>query len=82
MLDPPYYTVPHWKALSSGKYKLGGPSFGSTLKICQGIMKSANLLHKRGIFYSQSIRTVSHLQLKGQDGTFFVKYTNECYAVC
>ena len=41
-------TVNHWKALSSDKVESRLLSCGSTLNICQGVLKSANLLHKSG----------------------------------
>ena len=41
------HTVTHLKALNCGKYGPRGPSCGSTLKTCQGIWKSAILLHKQ-----------------------------------
>ena len=37
------HAVPHWKALSKSKYEGRGLS---TLKICQDILKSANLLYR------------------------------------
>ena len=42
------HRVPHWKALSSGKYEPRRLRFGSSLNICQDVLKSANLLHKQG----------------------------------
>ena len=36
----------------------GGLSCGSTSSICQGVLKSENLLHKRGFVKTQSLRTV------------------------
>ena len=54
------YAVPHWKAFSSGKYEPGGLSCGSTLNICQGVLKSVNLLRKRGfISFPMTITVLS-----------------------
>ena len=39
------YTVPNWKALKNDKYEARGLRFSSTLKICQDVLKSVNLLH-------------------------------------
>ena len=50
--------MPHWKALSSGKYVPRQLSCGSTLNICQGVLKSANLLHKRGFILFPMASTV------------------------
>ena len=53
------HTVPHWKALRYGKKcELRGLSCNISLNICQDVMKSANLLHKRGFGDSQSNTTV------------------------
>ena len=52
------HTVPHWKALRYGKDESRELSCGSTSSICQGILKSHNLLHKQGFVETQSIRTV------------------------
>ena len=40
-------TVLHCRGLSSGKYEPRGLRFDSTLKICQVLLNSGNLLHKR-----------------------------------
>ena len=42
------HTVPHLKFIIHGKYETRGLSCGSTSSICQEILKSDNLLHKRG----------------------------------
>ena len=47
------HTVPHWKVISSGKYEPRGLRCSSTYDICQNVLKSANLLHKRDFFDSQ-----------------------------
>ena len=52
------HPVTHYIALSNGKYELRGLCCGSTVNICQGILKSANLLHKWGFVKTQSLRTV------------------------
>ena len=52
------HAVPHWKALGCGKYEPRGLSYGSTLNICQGVLKSANLLHKRGFISFPMASTV------------------------
>ena len=39
------HSVPHWKALNSGKYEPRGLSCGSTLSIYQDFLKSSNLFH-------------------------------------
>ena len=41
------------------KYEAGALSCGSTLNVCQDILKSANLLHKGGFIDSQMINTVA-----------------------
>ena len=38
--------MPHWKALRYGKDDSRGLTYGSTLNIHQGILKSGNLQHK------------------------------------
>jgi len=60
------HTVLYWKALNCGRYEPGGLSHGSTLGICQGILKSASLLHEQGFDDSQTCTTVFHFasQLK------------------
>ena len=60
------HTVPHWKALSSGKYEQKWLRCGSTLTICQDALKSANkfILHKRGFVDSQMKSTVSWMNMK------------------
>ena len=50
---------PHLKALSSGDYKPRGQSCGSTLNICQGVLKSAILLSNWGCVKPQLIHTVN-----------------------
>ena len=52
------HTVPHWKALRYGKNGSRELSCGSTSSICQGILKSDNLLHKRAFVKTQSLHTV------------------------
>ena len=51
--------MPHWKALRYGKDGSRGLSCCSTFSICQGVLKSENLLHKRGFVKTQSLRTVT-----------------------
>ena len=51
------YTVPNLKALRYGIYEARGLSCGSTSTICQGIMKSGNLLNQQGFVKTQSLRT-------------------------
>ena len=53
------HTVPHWKALGSGKHEASGLSCGSTLNIHQDILKRRNLLHKWGFVDSQFGTTVT-----------------------
>ena len=48
------YSVPHWKTLTYGEYE---PRGGSTLNICQDVLKSANILQKQGFVDSQSHST-------------------------
>ena len=36
-----------------------GQSYGSTLNNCEGVLKSTNLLHKQGLFKTQSLYAVS-----------------------
>ena len=52
------HTVPHLKALGSGKYGPRGLWCDSTLNICQVDLKIANLLHKWGFVDSQTQTTV------------------------
>ena len=52
------YTAPHWKALRYGKDGSSELSFGSTSSVCQGILKSDNLLLKQGFVKTQSLRIV------------------------
>ena len=40
------HTVPHLKALISGKNEPRGLRYGSTFRVCQALLKSAILLHK------------------------------------
>ena len=47
------YTVQQLKALRYGKDDSRGQNCGSTLKIYQGVLKSGNLLYKRGSADSQ-----------------------------
>ena len=51
--------MPHLKALNYGKDESKELSCGSTSSICQGILKSDNLLHKPGFVKTQSLRTVT-----------------------
>ena len=60
------HTVPHWKALRYGKDGSREISCGSTSSICQDILKSDNLLHKRGFVKTQSLRTVSTFIVKAK----------------
>ena len=64
-------TVPHWKALRYGKDESRGLSYDRTLSICQDVLKSGNLLHKRGLDYSQSHTTVNNALKKGQKCKLF-----------
>ena len=47
-----------WKFLSVGQYELRKLRISSKFIICQGILKIASLLHKRGFFDSQLLCTV------------------------
>ena len=40
------YTVPHLKALISGKMEPRGLRWGSTFRVCQALLNTAILLHK------------------------------------
>ena len=42
------HAITYWKALRCGKYETRGLNCGSTLSICQDVLKSDNLLHKLG----------------------------------
>ena len=53
------HTVPHWKALRSGKNETRGVSCSSNSSIYNDDLKRANLLHKRGPVDSQLIATVN-----------------------
>ena len=55
------HTVPRWKALKYGKYDKRRLSCGSTLSICQDVLKSINLLHSRDLVDSQTVTTVNLL---------------------
>ena len=50
--------MPHLKALRYGIYETRGLSCGSTSSICQGILKSGNLLQKLVFVKTLSLRTV------------------------
>ena len=52
------HTVSNWKTLSFSKYEARGLSSGNTLRLCQDVLKSANLLHKLGLVDSQMKTTV------------------------
>ena len=56
-IDTQGHTVPQLKALSYDRYERRGHSCGSTSSICQDILKSDNLLHKRGFVKTQSLHT-------------------------
>ena len=62
IFDTPFeiqgHTVSHLKALRYGIYEKRGLSCGSTPSICQGILKSGNLLHKWGSVKTQLSHTV------------------------
>ena len=51
--------VPHWKALGVGKHEPRKLSCGSAFKICQGILKSVNLVQKGSSVKTQSLSTVN-----------------------
>ena len=50
--------MPYWKALRYGKDGSRQLGCGCTSSICQGILKSVNLLHKQGFVDSQMKTTV------------------------
>ena len=52
-------TIPHWKALSNGKYEPRVLCCGSTLNICQDVLRSGNLLHTQGFVLFPMVSTVS-----------------------
>ena len=52
------HTAPNWKALTCGKYVTRGLSYDSTLIICHDVLKSGNILHKRGFVDSQTVNIV------------------------
>ena len=54
------HALAHLKALSIIKYEPRGLSCGSTLNICQDILKSGNLPHKWGFGDSQTHTNVIH----------------------
>ena len=56
------HTVAHLKALTYGKYETRGLSCGSTLSIFKDVLKSGNLLHKRGFVDSQTVTTISNIR--------------------
>ena len=43
------HTVPHWKALSRGKYDPREVNRNSTLNICKDILKIVSLRHEWGL---------------------------------
>ena len=51
--------VPHLKAPRHGIYETRELSCGCTFSMCQGILKSGNLLNKRGYVKTQMLHTVS-----------------------
>ena len=51
------HVVPHWKALTCGKYEPRGQSFGITLNIYRDVLKSANLLHKQDFLILKQVAT-------------------------
>ena len=53
------HTVPNSKALSNGKYEPRGLYCGSTLNICQGVLRSGNLLYTQGFVLFPMVSTVS-----------------------
>ena len=60
------HAVPHWKALSSGKYEPRGLSYGSTLSIClSGLLNKYQFQLETGIVNSKllSIPMVFHLKI-------------------
>ena len=48
------HKVPHWKALSSGKYETRGLNCDNTLNIYQDVLKSANLPQIQGFVDTQT----------------------------
>ena len=50
--------MPHWRALRYVKDEKRRHGFGSTSAICQDVLKTDNLLHKRGHVDSQMVSTV------------------------
>ena len=69
-LEEKGHTVPHWKALSIGKYDPRRLNCGSTLNICQDVLKSANLLQQQGFDDSESSLTVSKKDSLESDNPF------------
>ena len=70
-------TIPHLKDLRYGKYEKRGLSFGSTSSICQGILKSDNLLHKQG--FVDSHRNMIKMTLswfQERNSFFMMKFFN------
>ena len=60
-------TVPHLKGLRYDKDESRGLSCGYTSSICQDVMKSDNLLHKRRFVDSLSQTLVKLLKLLGSN---------------
>ena len=79
-LEEKGHTVPYWKALSHGKYEPRGLSCGGTLKICQDVLKSANLLHKWGIV-SFPMASIVHFVITTDFGTKQKLVSKKVYAV-
>ena len=61
------YTVPHWKALRCGKDDSRELSCGSTLNIHQDVLKSGNILYRRGFVDYQSSSIVMNINKIARD---------------
>ena len=68
------HTVAHQKALSSGKREPRGLSCSGTLNICRRLLKSVNLLYKRGFVKAQWL----HTPLFKSNPNFFADEVQKC----
>ena len=70
------HTVPHWKTLRYGKDGSREFGCGSNSSICQDVLKSVNLLHKRGFVYLQMKTNVQKKSVFQE-----IKHNNHKYGI-
>ena len=74
---PAVFLIPlDWRRLLSLRKR--GLNCGSTLNICQDVLKSDNLLHKWGLVDSQSSSSVSVLDFEWWNSFFLHQFWNSC----